>query len=342
MSDNIVSLAEQKELKRKEAEAQKRLKKEENRKKYIPASALIIANIIFLSMDVRGFQAIYLLTRSYMLAALTVLVSGGLAMYWFDVLYPHSKRHSNDTQKHIALVFTVLAIALSAVLAFADYIVGTGGNFSKGGSTALWVLVILLTVSQGVAVAWWWAIDNHIEAEAKIETAHAEAADQADDMAILHTKLQGLRDVLTDLRQLEQDFSPAAVKTVAGILGIALPTGEVGRPLVRQFAEGSTSVQQPNPTSVLPKSTGNNAPKPPERDYPSWTLDAFLAELNLTRNQAVEIAKKSQNKNGFYQALRPGIENVDISSPNLGTLFGELMRNSGKVGSKNGAGQGQK
>ena len=206
------------------------LELEERRKKIVPLSALIVANIIFFSLDLRAFQAIFVLTNSYMLSALTVLVSGGLAMYWFDVLYPHSKRHNNQTQLAISLVFTVLAIGLSGILAFADYMVGTGDTFSYAWSTVLWACIIILTIAQGVAIAWWWSIDNHIAAEAKIQEAHAEASDQNDDMSILRTKLTGLRGVLTELETLNKDFSPAAVSTVAKMMGITLPADSASKP----------------------------------------------------------------------------------------------------------------
>ena len=224
MADELVTLSDKQEAKKKKAIEEKRAAKEERRKKYVPLSALIVANIIFLSLDIRALDAVYILTSSYLLSVLTVLISGGLAMYWFDVLYPHSRRHNNETQKTISVICTVLAIGLSGVLAFADYVVGTGDNFSVGWSNTLWAAIIILTITQGVCIAWWWSIDNHIAAEARIEESHAEQSDLADDMAILRTKLTGLRGILTELQSLNTDFSPAAVKNIAEIMGIPLPT----------------------------------------------------------------------------------------------------------------------
>jgi hypothetical protein len=250
MSDELVTLSDKQEAKRKKAVEEKRARAEERRKKYVPMSALIVANIIFLSLDIRALEAVYILTSSYLLASLTVLISGGLAMYWFDVLYPHSRRHNNETQKGISLICTILAIGLSGVLAFADYVVGTGENFSNGWSNILWAAIIILTITQGVCIAWWWSIDNHIAAEAKIEEAHAEAADQADDMAILRTKLTGLRGILTELQSLNDDFSPAAVENIAKIMGIPLPGNSTpnkggGQP-VRSFASEQNSTPKIN------------------------------------------------------------------------------------------------
>lgn len=227
MADNMVTLAQQKEAAEKRTTEKKRADREALNKWLVPASALLVANIIFLSLDVRAFQAIYILTNSYLLAGLTVLISGGLAMYWFDVLYPHAKKHNNQTQTSLSMACTILAIGLSGVLAFADYVVGTGDGFDNGWSTTLWAAIVILTIVQGVSIAWWWAIDNHIAAEAKIQASHAEAADQNDEMAILRTKLQGLRGVLAELTALNTDYGAQAVKTVAGIMGIPLPTDDI-------------------------------------------------------------------------------------------------------------------
>jgi hypothetical protein len=68
MSDNMVTLAQQKEAAEKRAAEKKRSALEARNKWLIPASALIVANIIFLSLDIRAFQAIYILTNSYLLA----------------------------------------------------------------------------------------------------------------------------------------------------------------------------------------------------------------------------------------------------------------------------------
>jgi hypothetical protein len=260
MADNMVTLAQQKEAAEKRTAEKKRADREALNKWLIPASALIVANIIFLSLDIRAFQAIYILTNSYLLATLTVLISGGLAMYWFDVLYPHAKKHNNQTQTSVSMACTILAIGLSGVLAFADYVVGTGAGFDSGWSNTLWAVIVVLTIVQGGAIAWWWAIDNHIAAEAKIQASHAEAADQNDEMQILRTKLQGLRGVLAELTALNTDYGAQAVKTVAGIMGIPLPIDDVVRPNQQNNQQNNNRVfaEEANQPSKLTQNTGEN------------------------------------------------------------------------------------
>lgn len=259
MSDKMVTLAEKEVAEKKNREEKKRQKKEERMLKLVPQSALIIANIIFLSLDVRAYQAVYIITSSKLLAALTVLISGGLAMYWFDVLYPHSKKHNNEDQTTLAVISTVLAIALSGVLAFADYIVGTGDNFSRGWQNALWFSVVALTIFQGVSIARWWMIDNHIASEAKRQKTFAEAVDKEDEVNALRSKLKTLRTFLHELNELNRDYTPAAVKKVAELLGIPLPDEDgdgipdfidpkdnrTGKPFQQVYAK---DVKQENPT----------------------------------------------------------------------------------------------
>ena len=106
----IVSLAE-KDKRMKEDEKKKRADaRAEMGRNYVPLLALVLANVIFISLDVRAWEAVYILTNNIFLASVTVLVSGIIALLWWDIFYPHSRRHSNDTQIKIAFVSTVLAV----------------------------------------------------------------------------------------------------------------------------------------------------------------------------------------------------------------------------------------
>lgn len=265
MADKLASLADKEAAEKKNREEKKRQAREERMQKLVPASALIVANIIFLSLDIRAYQAIFIITQSTLLAGLTVLVSGGLAMYWFDVLFPHSKKHNNEDQTTLAIVSTVLAIGLSGALAFADYIVGTGENFSRGWQNTLWLCVVGLTIYQGVAIARWWMIDNHIASEAKRQKIYAETADKDDEVKAMRAKLKNLRGFLDELAALNKDYSPQAVKRVAELLGVPLPDEDkdgipdyrdpvdnrTGKPFQQQAFAGETKQAElkPDPTN---------------------------------------------------------------------------------------------
>ena len=263
MSTPMATLATNQENADRIKKEKKRFAKEESRKVWIPLSALIVANIIFLSLDIRGFDAMYIITGSYLLAGLTVLVSGGLAMYWFDILFPHSRRHNNDTQRNISLICTILAIGLSGTLAGADYIVGTGGSLSSVALGILWAAIIILTIGQGVAVAWWWSIDNHIAAEAKIEKSHAENADKNDEISIMEAKLSGLDGILNRLKELNSTYDPETVQVVAGFLGIQLPTSAPsGRPAPRAMPSANLQMAASTPAAELAEREPGQAANP--------------------------------------------------------------------------------
>lgn len=257
MSDSKSMADKQIEAKEKEAAA-KKLKHEERMAWLVPATALFVANIVFLSLDVRAFQAMYILTGSYLLAALTVLVSGGLAVYWFDVLYPHARKHNNETQVNLSIVSTALAIGLSGVLAAADYIVGAGTAFDKGWFNILTAVIVILSIYQGIAVGWWWVVDNHIAAEAKIQKAHAENADQNDEIRILTSKLGNMAAFLEKVKELESQHGKEDVAAWAKYFGITLPDGgkqnQQPRPpqqtqQTQVFAAKTEGVKPVNPTN---------------------------------------------------------------------------------------------
>ncbi len=76
MSKTISDIAQNKQ-KADQAKAKDAIEKKElTRKKIAPLSALIAANLVFLSLDARGIDAVHIITGSWFLAAVTVAVSG--------------------------------------------------------------------------------------------------------------------------------------------------------------------------------------------------------------------------------------------------------------------------
>lgn len=176
--------------------------KEIARKKRIPLSALIFANIVFLSLDARGMHAVHIITGSWFLAIATVLVSGAAALYWWDFLYPHARRHKNAEQEKIALWGTGIGIGVSGVLAFVDYVVIGGGQNADW----LWALVVLLTVAQGAMLARFWQVDGSIEAEAKREESIASRVDLQDTADDFKAEIESMEDLLEKLEEIKKKF----------------------------------------------------------------------------------------------------------------------------------------
>lgn len=226
----IKNLAEQQEEIDRKKKVQEELEKEERRKKNVPFIALILINLLFLSLDARAIHAVYLLTNSYLLTIPVVIVAGGLVLVWLDIFYPHSRRHKNKGQMKVALWGMGLAIFMSATLAFADYVVGTGNTFSKFWSNMLWLSVVGTTVAQGLLITRWWFLDKHIEAESKIQEAHAEKADTKDQMDILSAKLESMEGYLDTLETLRKKYGKENADAVAKLMGIPLPDEDNKRP----------------------------------------------------------------------------------------------------------------
>ena len=191
-------------------------KKEQDRKKRIPLSALIFANIVFLSLDARGLDAVHKITSSWFLAVVTVLISGIAALYWWDFLYPHARRHKNKEQEGIAIAGTVLGVGVSGVLAFVDYIVVSG----EQNSSWLWAVVVLLTVIQGVMLGRFWQIDGMIEAEAKREESLASRIDLQDTAADFKAEIESMESLLVKLEDIKKKFpGKGKAETAARAMG---------------------------------------------------------------------------------------------------------------------------
>ncbi len=192
--------------------------KEIARKKRIPLSALIFANVVFLSLDARAMHAVKIITGSWFLAIATVLVSGAAALYWWDFLYPHARRHKNKGQENIALIGTGIGIGVSGILAFVDYIVIGGAQNVDW----LWALVVLLTVAQGGMLARFWQIDGSIEAEAKREESLASRVDLQDTADDFKAEIASMESLLVQLEEIKKKF-PGRGKAEAAARAMGYP-----------------------------------------------------------------------------------------------------------------------
>jgi hypothetical protein len=248
------------------AEAKER--KELGRKKLVPISALIFANIVFLSLDLRGLEAVYKITASYFLAVVTVIISGVAALYWWDFLYPHARRHKNSGQEKIAIAGTVIGIIVSGVLAFVDYIVIPAAQNSDW----LWAMVVLLTVIQGIMLGAFWKIDGSIEAEAKREESLASRIDLQNTAEDFKAEIDNMETLLSKLEEIKKKFPgrgkaeiaaramgfPVLAEMLADEDGDGIPNykdKDYQRPPQQQFQQAR---QFANEAVDLPKATAGN------------------------------------------------------------------------------------
>jgi hypothetical protein len=217
--NNISDLAQHKLDGEKAREVERQEKNALRVRQTVPAIALLVANIIFISMDVRAFDVTRRLTNgSILLACTTVLVSGVLALLWWDILYPHSRRHSNQVQIKLSIAGSILGIVLSAILAFLDYIVG---NVQLSVSF-LWGVVICITAVQGVLFALWWLVDNSIEAEAKRQKTHSNRMDLHETVEDFGIEIKSLKSISAQLEELRKDF-PGKGQAAKAALALGYP-----------------------------------------------------------------------------------------------------------------------
>jgi hypothetical protein len=191
-------------------------RKAQTSKKIVPISALVFANIVFLSLDARGFDAVYKITGYIFLAVVTVLVSGIAALYWWDFAYPHARRHKNKGQEKIALWGTSIGVGVSGILAFLDYIVVAGAQNINW----IWALVVTLTIVQGVMLGFYWKIDGSIEAEAKREESTTARLDLQDTAEDFNAEINSMEKMLVKLEEIKQKFPrPGQAEITARAMG---------------------------------------------------------------------------------------------------------------------------
>lgn len=198
---NVSDIAVNKqEAEKKEAE-EKRIKAEERNKKIVPIIALVIANLIFVSLDIRAYDVVLSLTGKPLLAAVTVIVAGIMALLWWDLFYPHSRKHENKDQKNISMIGAGIGVVLSLVLAFLDYLVVSSIN-----ENMLWGAVILATGIQGLLLAYWWHIDSSIDASAKRNQRIAARVDLQDTTKDFEAELDNLSGISDKLEEIKKKF----------------------------------------------------------------------------------------------------------------------------------------
>jgi len=212
----ISDLAENKRSAEVNLEKQKHEKKEQTKRKIVPTLALIAANIIFISLDVRAFDVVAKMTGSILLASVTVIVSGVLALFWWDFLYPHSRKYSNKSQCNIAAVGTVGGILLSLVLAFLDYLV----DVISINAALLWGIVIILTGAQAIMLAWWWMIDEGSKSEAKRQKSIASRLELQETTNDFQAEIESMAKLSQRLEEIRKQFpGPGQAAKTAKAMG---------------------------------------------------------------------------------------------------------------------------
>lgn len=258
---NVSDLAKNQEDAAKKAEDEKRLKAEERNKKIVPTIALVIANIIFISLDFRAYDVVKTLTGKTVLAAVTVIVAGVMALLWWDLFYPHSRKHDNIDQRNISILGAAVGVILSLVLAFLDYLVASTINTSL-----LWGIVILSTGIQGILLAWWWHIDASIDASAKRNQRVASRVDLQDTAKDFEAEIENLSSLSDKLEHIKKQFP--------GKGQAAKAARSLGYPVLAEMLSDDDGDGVPN----YMDSTDNRRPAPRPQAQPSYAQTVERAE----------------------------------------------------------------
>jgi hypothetical protein len=244
------------------AQAQQRTEEQKRKDKIhaVPTIALVIANVLVLSLDIRVVDAIYKLTNNWMLAIFALFTTGAMFVLWFDVLYQYLL--ANVWQSRIAIAFSGLSLVSAGFFAFLDYGLSAGFGVTEIvplEATLLFAGMVVLTIANGIGLFWWYIIDDQVKRKGVVEKQRADSDFDAETLADASKMLNKAGEVLQAKELLEKRYGKDAVEEMlemlAGIetaLGIDLDgDGFVGKSPRPQFANDTKTPRL------------DEAPKPP-------------------------------------------------------------------------------
>ena len=157
----------------------------------VPKIALVVANLLVLSLDYRVIEAIYKITNNAMLAVFALFTSGAMFILWFDVLYHYLL--ANETQKNISLAFSGLSLISAAFFAFLDYGLSAGFGVDQVlpvEANLLFAGMVILTVANGTGLFWWYISDDQVQRQSIAEKSKAEDDFEAEKLGDVGRKME--------------------------------------------------------------------------------------------------------------------------------------------------------
>jgi len=185
----------------------------------VPKIALIVANLLVLSLDYRVIEAIYKITNNAMLAVFALFTSGAMFILWFDVLYHYLL--ANETQKNISLAFSGLSLISAAFFAFLDYGLSAGFGVDQVlpvEANLLFAGMVILTVANGTGLFWWYISDDQVQRQSIAEKSKAEDDFEAEKLEDVGRMLEKAETVLAKKRAMESKYSADAVAEMMSLL----------------------------------------------------------------------------------------------------------------------------
>lgn len=227
-----------------------------------PMTALIVANLLVISLDYRVIEAMYKLTQNLALSVFALFTTGAMFILWFDVLYHYLL--ANDIQKKISMAFSGLSLISAAFFAFLDYGLSAGFGIEQVLPVEVNMLfagMVILTVLNGVGLFAWYIFDDQVQRKSTAEKSKAEDDFEADKLDDVNRMLEKADALLAKKQTMESKYGSEAVSEVMALLsgvetalGVDLDgDGKIGnKPVSRSYAETvKDQIPNVNPTQGI-------------------------------------------------------------------------------------------
>lgn len=193
--------------------------KRKSRIRSVPIIALVVANLLVLSLDYRVVEAIYKITDNVALAVFALFTSGAMFILWFDILYHYLL--ANQVQKNIALAFSGLSLLSAAFFAFLDY--GLSAGFGVESilpfeANMLFAGMVILTVANGAGLFAWYVYDDQVQRQSTAEKSKAEDDFEAEKLEDVNRMLAKAETVLSKKTAMESKYGREAVSEMMSLL----------------------------------------------------------------------------------------------------------------------------
>ena len=216
---DIKTALKQRRLMRQKAKDTKQEQKRKSRIHWVPTTALVVANLLVLSLDYRVVEAIYKITGNVALAVFALFTSGAMFILWFDVLYQYLL--SNETQKNIALAFSGLSLLSAGFFAFLDYGLSAGYGVDQVlpmEANLLFAGMVVLTIANGIGLFVWYIYDEQVQRKSIVERNRADNDFDAETLEDANKMLEKAGVVLQRKQAMESRFGKEAVEEMMSML----------------------------------------------------------------------------------------------------------------------------
>lgn len=198
-------------------------KKQDEKRKFrtmegVPMIALVIGNIIVLSLDYRVFEAVYILTHNVVLSAFALFSSGAMFIVWFDILFNYLL--SNKFQKYMSVFFSGLSLVVAGVFAFMDYGLNSALDQSKliANSDFIFATLVIVTILNGIGLFVWYMNDKQISLNRVLAENEADFHFDARQLESASVLFDHVGSYLSKQKMLEDKYGADSVRQMLQIL----------------------------------------------------------------------------------------------------------------------------